>query len=96
MRRWSGYEVRRLFDEDPDTRIDYRHDQYRYGIYYHSSQQGNIAREIVSSEKHSMDGFIEILPSSAFYVAEEFHQHYLYKRGQSSRKNAKESIRCYG
>jgi peptide-methionine (S)-S-oxide reductase len=99
MRRWSGHDdVHRLFDEQPDTTgsIDYRYDQYRYGIYYHSNQQEIIAREIVSDDKHSMDSFIEMLPASIFYLAEEFHQQYLYKRGQSTRKNAKESIRCYG
>ena len=30
------------------------------------------------------------------YMAEEYHQQYLMKGGQSARKGSVESIRCYG
>jgi peptide-methionine (S)-S-oxide reductase len=60
--------------------------QYRSAIFYHSPEQlraaqkskqhlqANLARPIVT----------EIVPASAFYKAEEYHQQYLKKQGKNS------------
>ena len=34
--------------------------------------------------------------SAAFWPAENYHQRYLQKGGQSAEKNAPEKVRCYG
>ena len=38
----------------------------------------------------------EIKPATKWYDAEEYHQQYLQKGGQSAKKTASETIRCYG
>jgi peptide-methionine (S)-S-oxide reductase len=38
----------------------------------------------------------EILPAGVYWPAEEYHQQYLQKGGQSAKKRANERIRCYG
>jgi len=38
----------------------------------------------------------ELVPTSTFWLAEDYHQQYLEKNGQSSKKGAAEQIRCYG
>ena len=68
--------------------------QYRHGIYYHNDEQREIAERVIASYG---DGCVtECKPTMKFYKAEEIHQQYLLKGGQSARKNAKETIRCYG
>lgn len=78
-----------LFAMDGDEESD----QYRHGFYYHTDEQKCLAEEIIAAESRFR---IELLPASQFYEAEEYHQHYLLKGGQSSRKGAKETIRCFG
>jgi peptide-methionine (S)-S-oxide reductase len=60
--------------------------QYRSVIFYHSPEQ--MAAALVSKEKaqkkHKKPIVTEILPSEAFYRAEDYHQQYLEKRGLSS------------
>ena len=38
----------------------------------------------------------ELKPATVFWPAENYHQRYLEKGGQSAAKDAKESVRCYG
>jgi methionine-S-sulfoxide reductase len=76
-----------LFDAD-DERDSH---QYKHGFYYHNEAQRLQAEMIAVS-----NGDIEVLRAAAFYNAEEHHQQYLYKGGQSARKGAKETIRCFG
>ena len=38
----------------------------------------------------------EIVDAVDFFDGEEYHQQYLMKGGQSAKKEAKETIRCYG
>lgn len=59
--------------------------QYRSAIFYHSREQAEAAR--MSKERLAASGqyrgaiVTEIVPASAFYRAEEYHQRYLEKRG---------------
>lgn len=67
--------------------------QYRSGIYYHDEEQRVVAQEA----KDKIDGAVtEILPATIFWPAEEYHQQYLEKGGQSAKKMCNDPIRCYG
>src|SRR3954462_6297570 len=62
--------------------------QYRSAIFFHSPEQEKTARE--SKEKLQASGKLpwpivtEITPASEFYLAEDYHQQYLEKRGLAS------------
>jgi len=66
----------------------------RHGVYYHNDSQKSIAQSIISSYGESC--VTECMETMKFYKAEDYHQQYLLKGGQSAKKNAKETIRCYG
>jgi len=68
--------------------------QYRHGVYYHTPEQREIAERIVSS--YGEDCVTEVKPAAKFWFAEEYHQQYLLKGGQSARKGDDSVIRCYG
>eukprot|EP00549_Striatella_unipunctata_P023929 CAMPEP_0118720694 /NCGR_PEP_ID=MMETSP0800-20121206/30257_1 /TAXON_ID=210618 ORGANISM="Striatella unipunctata, Strain CCMP2910" /NCGR_SAMPLE_ID=MMETSP0800 /ASSEMBLY_ACC=CAM_ASM_000638 /LENGTH=144 /DNA_ID=CAMNT_0006628371 /DNA_START=101 /DNA_END=535 /DNA_ORIENTATION=- len=69
--------------------------QYRHGIYYHNDEQKEIAERIVAS--YGKECKTEVLPSTNFYDAEDYHQQYLLKGGQSAKKGDDlNNIRCYG
>jgi len=68
--------------------------QYRHGVYYHNDEQRSIAERIVGS--YGDDCKTEVLPATVMYNAEEYHQQYLLKGGQSARKGDQTPIRCYG
>jgi peptide-methionine (S)-S-oxide reductase len=80
--------------------------QYKYGIYYHSPEQRVTAlakRQAADPPTHhrhhpyrNSRNQIEVKEATIFYPAEDEHQQYLYKGGQSTRKGAKERIRCFG
>jgi peptide-methionine (S)-S-oxide reductase len=67
--------------------------QYRHGVYYHNFEQMLLAKSVIESYAGCVT---ECMEASKFYKAEEYHQQYLLKGGQSARKNAQETIRCYG
>lgn len=72
--------------------------QYRHGIYYHNDEQEEVALKLLSSVDIS-DGqevMTEVKRVKEFYMAEDYHQQYLMKGGQSAKKGADEAIRCYG
>ena len=60
--------------------------QYRSAIFFHTPEQQAVA--IASKEKQARSGryrnpiVTEITPASEFYRAEEYHQHYVEKRGR--------------
>ena len=62
--------------------------QYRSAIYYHSEEQAQIARASLARQNESgrfADPIVtEITEVSAFWMAEDYHQQYLQKRGLSS------------
>jgi len=68
--------------------------QYRHGIYYHEEDQQNTAIRILKRFGEGVK--TELKPAQEFYNAEDYHQQYLLKGGQSAKKNASEYIRCYG
>lgn len=73
--------------------------QYRHGIYYNNDKQKAIAIELLSKVDVSMAGMevmTELKPVAEFYMAEDYHQQYLMKGGQSAKTGATETIRCYG
>lgn len=71
--------------------------QYRHGIYYHNDEQRIVAEQLLK-ELGNGDGEVmtELKEAEIFYVAEEYHQQYLLKGGQSAKKGSSENIRCYG
>ena len=77
-----------LFDDEDDSL------QYQHGIYYHNDDQRLQAEEAVSANSNKYN--VELLQAAKFYDAEEYHQQYLLKGGQSARKGCKETIRCFG
>jgi peptide-methionine (S)-S-oxide reductase len=73
---------------DPTTRNRQGPDigsQYRSVIFYHDDRQKEAAeasKEWLERTKHYRRPIVtEIVPASTFYPAEEYHQHYLRKRG---------------
>lgn len=74
--------------------------QYRHGIYYHNEEQRIIAKEILDGITPRVgDGVecqTELEAASVWYDAEDYHMQYLLKGGQSAKKGATETIRCYG
>ena len=71
--------------------------QYRHGIYVHDDNQRNVSEKILERYRsEDRDVMTELKEAKKFYMAEEYHQQYLLKGGQSAKKNAEETIRCYG
>lgn len=68
--------------------------QYRHGVYYYNEEQKEICEKVVKS--YGEKCVTETKPATIYYKAEDYHQQYLFKGGQSARKDAKEPIRCYG
>jgi peptide-methionine (S)-S-oxide reductase len=68
--------------------------QYRHGIYYHTPAQKHIAECILV--QYGDDCVTECKPAAKWYPAEDYHQQYLLKGGQSARKGDATAIRCYG
>jgi peptide-methionine (S)-S-oxide reductase len=62
--------------------------QYRSIIFYHSPEQQRVAEEVkeqlVKSGRLCRPIVTQIAPATAFYRAEEYHQRYLEKRGETS------------
>jgi len=68
--------------------------QYRHGVYYHTPEQKAVAEAVLAH--YGEDCVTECLPATAWYAAEDHHQQYLLKGGQSARKGDSTAIRCYG
>lgn len=80
---WANHDPTTLNRQGPDVGT-----QYRSGIYTHDEIQAEIAR--ASLKKQEASGrfrrpiVTEIAPASTFWMAEDYHQQYLEKRGVSS------------
>lgn len=80
---WDNHDPTTLNRQGPDIGT-----QYRSAIFYHDDEQKEAA--IRSKEERDRSGryrrpiVTEITPATAFYMAEDYHQQYLEKRGLSS------------
>jgi len=80
---WDIHDPTTLNRQGPDVGT-----QYRSVIFFHSPEQEALAK--ASKEKLQHSGRFkrpiatEITPASEFYMAEDYHQQYLEKRGQES------------
>ena len=72
---------------------DGHEEQYKHGFYYHNEKQKELASALLAQDNRYD---IELKAAVTLYDAEEYHQKYLLKGGQSARKGAKETIRCFG
>jgi peptide-methionine (S)-S-oxide reductase len=74
--------------------------QYRHGIYPLDAEQTKTALATLDEAKAAaplgMRVHTEVLPAEEFWDAEGYHQQYLQKGGQNAKKQARETIRCYG
>ena len=75
-----------------------RGSQYRHGIYPHSEAQREVAEACLSQEqtRYARPVVTEVKSATVFFPAENYHQRYLQKGGQSAEKNAPAKVRCYG
>lgn len=80
---WNAHNPTTLNRQGPDIGT-----QYRSAIFFHTPEQEEIAKtskiRLEQSGKWKKPVVTEITPASTFYSAEEYHQKYLQKRGQSS------------
>lgn len=80
---WTNHNPTTLNRQGPDVGT-----QYRSAIFYRSDAQHDAAiaskRALEKSGKFKQPVVTEITPATAFYVAEEYHQQYLQKRGLAS------------
>ena len=72
--------------------------QYRGGIYYHSLEQKMEAEAsmVDIQKKYEAPLATELIAATTFWMAEDYHQQYLEKGGQSAKKSSSEKIKCYG
>jgi len=80
---WENHDPTTLNRQGPDIGT-----QYRSAIFYHDDEQKDAA--VKSKEERERSGrykrpiVTEITPATEFYMAEDYHQQYLEKRGPSS------------
>lgn len=76
---WSMHDPTSLNRQGAD-----KGEQYRSVIFYHNFQQEQIARlsklQLQQSRKYIKDIVTEIKPASDYYLADEEHQQYLFKK----------------
>jgi peptide-methionine (S)-S-oxide reductase len=79
---WEMHDPTTLNRQGPDAGS-----QYRSAIFFHTPEQEAAARaskeELERSGRHGRPIVTEILPAAEFWPAEEYHQCYLAKRGQT-------------
>ena len=80
---WTNHDPTQVDRQGPDFG-----DQYRTVIFYHSPEQ----KEAAEASKAALEEAkvfkkpiaTQIVPTETFYIAEDYHQQYLEKRGQRS------------
>ena len=80
---WENHDPTTLNRQGPDIGT-----QYRSAIFFHSPDQEAAARASLEKTQAGLARRIvtQIEPASEFYVAEDYHQQYLEKRGLSTCK----------
>lgn len=82
---WDNHDPTQLNRQGPD-----HGSQYRSAIFYHTPEQKMIAEkskaDLEASKKYNKPIVTEITPASSYYMAEDYHQQYLAKRGLGSCK----------
>lgn len=75
---WHCHDPTQLHRQGPDIGV-----QYSSVIFYHTQVQKKLAEKSKEKEqkKYTKRIVTEILVAPVFYKAEEYHQHYLEKRG---------------
>jgi peptide-methionine (S)-S-oxide reductase len=80
---WDNHDPTTLNRQGPDWGT-----QYRSAIFYHSPEQQSRAlaskARLEGSGRYRRPIVTEITPASEFYLAEDYHQQYLEKRGLST------------
>jgi peptide-methionine (S)-S-oxide reductase len=80
---WESHDPTQVNRQGPDLG-----EQYRSAIFYHTPEQEAAARaskkRLDESGKYTRPIATEITAATEFYVAEEYHQQYLEKRGLST------------
>lgn len=80
---WENHDPTTLNRQGPDVGA-----QYRSAIFYHDEAQKEAAtmskQEREKSGRYRRPIVTEITPATEFYMAEDYHQQYLEKRGLSS------------
>ena len=77
---WSNHNPTQGNGQGPDVGT-----QYRSAVFYHNAKQRELASKSLKEQQKKYDKKIttEIKLAEKFYVAEDYHQHYLEKRGLS-------------
>jgi len=80
---WDNHDPTTLNRQGPDIGI-----QYRSAIFYHNTKQKAAAtkskNKLQKAAYKNKKIVTEITPAAEFYVAEEYHQQYLKKRGMTT------------
>lgn len=80
---WNKHDPTTINRQGPDIG-----EQYRSIIFYHDDKQKEIATkskdDLDASGKYSRPIVTEIIPAGKFYMAEDYHQQYLEKRGRKT------------
>lgn len=80
---WANHNPTQVNRQGPDFG-----DQYRTVIFYHSPEQKAAAEvskaKLEASGKYNKPIATQIVPTETFYIAEDYHQQYLEKRGRRS------------
>lgn len=80
---FEAHDPTQLNRQGPD-----RGTQYRSAIFYATAEQKKAAlkskAQLGAKKKYGREVVTEIVPASRFFLAEDYHQQYLEKRGQSS------------
>lgn len=80
---WENHDPTQLNRQGPDVGL-----QYRSAIFFHTPEQEEAARaakeQMMQARRYRRPIVTVIEPATAFWVAEEYHQQYLEKRGQAT------------
>jgi peptide-methionine (S)-S-oxide reductase len=80
---WANHDPTTVNRQGPDVGT-----QYRSAIFYHSPEQQTAAiaskQRLENSGKFKKPIVTLVVPAATFYRAEEYHQQYLEKRGETS------------